>query len=67
MCFILFDIELSCQSRSLAQFIDALFIALFEFELTVSGVRIVAERHYRLVESSELGAAEIAAYQIRPD
>lgn len=50
-----------------AQFIDALLIALFEFELTVSGVRIVAERHYRLVESSELGAAEIAAYQIRPD
>lgn len=50
-----------------AQFIDSSLIAIFAFESTVSGVRITAERHYRLVESANLGPEELASYQTRPE
>jgi hypothetical protein len=50
-----------------AQFVDASLIALFEFEPTIEGLRIVAERHYRLVESTDLVPEELVAYQTRPD
>jgi hypothetical protein len=40
-------------------------IALFEFEDTVEGVRIVDEKHYRLVAPDDLSSDELEAYQQR--
>lgn len=37
-----------------AQFADPSLIVLFAFEQTTDGLRIVAERHYRLVDADEL-------------
>jgi len=50
-----------------AQFMAADLIALFELEDTADGLRIVAERHYRLVPPESLSAEELAQYQKRPD
>jgi len=50
-----------------AQFIEPNLIALFEFEDTDDGIRIVAERHYRLVPSEQMTAEEIQAYRSRPE
>ncbi|MFN3331738.1 MAG: endonuclease [Caldilinea sp.] len=50
-----------------AQFADPSLIVLFAFEQTADGLRIAAERHYRLVDVEALTAEEIAVYQTRPD
>ena len=46
-----------------AQFIDDDTIALFEFVMTEDGVRIAAERHYRLVEPDAVSEKELEAYR----
>lgn len=50
-----------------AQFADPSLIVLFAFEQTPDGLRIVAERHYRLVDAEALTNEEIAGYQMRPE
>ena len=42
-------------------------IALFSFEKIDGEVKVLAERHYRLVEPNELTAEDLAAYQRRTD
>jgi hypothetical protein len=46
-----------------AQFMDDNLIALFEFEQARDGVRVLAEKHYRLVPEDELTDEEIEAYR----
>lgn len=58
--------DLRCKPIA-AQFADPSLIALFAFEQTTDGLRIVAERHYRLVDVGELTNEEIAAYQLRSE
>jgi hypothetical protein len=48
-----------------AQFIDDHVIVLFEFEQTAEGVRISAERHYRLVPAEDIGEADLKNYRER--
>ena len=48
-----------------AQFMEDDLIALFEFETQGEGVKIVAERHYRLVASDELNGDDVKAYAQR--
>jgi hypothetical protein len=48
-----------------AQFMDDDVIVMFEFEMTQDGVRVVAERHYRLVKRNELAASDLEEYQRR--
>lgn len=50
-----------------AQFIDRTAIALFSFEQTQDGIRIVSEKHYRLVRSDDLSVAELTVYRNRAD
>lgn len=50
-----------------AQFIDQNAIALFSFEQSQNGIRIISEKHYRLVRSDDLSAAELAVYRNRTD
>lgn len=50
-----------------AQFADPSLIVLFAFEQTADGLRIVAERHYRLVDVEALTAEEVSAYQTRSE
>jgi hypothetical protein len=50
-----------------AQFMAADLIALFEFEDTPDGLKVVSERHYRLVPPDSLSPEELAQYQARPD
>ncbi len=40
-------------------------IALFEFEQTGEGVKVSAEKHYRLVRSEELSQEELESYRMR--
>lgn len=40
-------------------------IALFTFEKSADGVRVVVEGHYRLVDPKELTDADLAAYRQR--
>ena len=49
-----------------AQFMADAVIALFEFELGDDGIRIAAERHYRLVQPDALRDEDLAAYRTRP-
>ena len=49
-----------------AQFIAGELIALFEFENTSSGIKVSAEKHYRLVKSEDLSQEELVSYQNRP-
>lgn len=49
-----------------AQFVEADLIALFEFEVGESGVRMNAEKHYRLVDPNLLSAEDLATYSMRP-
>jgi hypothetical protein len=49
-----------------AQFLGADVIALFEFAQTPEGIRIAAERHYRLVPADQLTSEEIVQYQRLP-
>ena len=48
-----------------AQFLSKDTIALFEFVETEEGIRVNAERHYKLVPPDELSSEEIAEYQKR--
>lgn len=48
-----------------AQFMSGGGIAIFEFEETPEGVKITAEKHYRLVEPSALTNEELATYRHR--
>jgi hypothetical protein len=50
-----------------AQFMCEALIALFEFEMAGPDVKVVAERHYRLVPPEELSPEEIQKYRNRPD
>lgn len=49
-----------------AQFIQRNLIALFGFELMEGEVRLLDERHYRLVPPDQLTPEELLAYQARP-
>jgi hypothetical protein len=48
-----------------AQFMGKDLIALFEFEKQDDAVKVVSEKHYRLVPPDRLSAEELAAYQLR--
>jgi hypothetical protein len=50
-----------------AQFMREALIALFELTKTENGVRVSAEKHYRLVPPEELTAEDLQAYAGRPD
>jgi hypothetical protein len=49
-----------------AQFMRGDVIALMEFEKTPDGVRLAAEKHYRLVLPDEITDDEIRLYAARP-
>ena len=49
-----------------AQFMREDLIALFECERTKEGIRVSAEKHYRLVNPEELTEEELEAYRKRP-
>jgi hypothetical protein len=42
-------------------------IAMFEFERSDAGAKVVTERHYRLVEPEGLSATELHSYRRRPE
>lgn len=46
-----------------AQFLPDEGIAIFEFQETPKGIKIVSEKHYRLVSPAELSDAELKSYQ----
>jgi len=48
-----------------AQFMDDSLIALFEFEVKASGVKIASERHYRLVAPDAIEDTDVRAYAMR--
>ncbi len=48
------------------QFIRDQVIAFFSFEKTDGEVKVLSERHYKLVEPNELTAEDLAAYRRRP-
>lgn len=50
-----------------AHFMADDLIALFEFEQTKDGIRISAERHYKLVRPEELSPEELETYKTRTD
>ena len=56
--------ELICRPVA-AQFMHDDVIALFAFEKIDGEVRILTERHYKLVDPSELTAEDLAAYRRR--
>jgi hypothetical protein len=45
---------------------DQDLIAVFEFGQTDQGIRVLAEKHYRLVRPDVLSPEELAGYQQRP-
>jgi hypothetical protein len=49
-----------------AQFMGRDLIVLFDFETTENGLAISSERHYRLVQASELSKEELSLYRSRP-
>ncbi len=52
--------------RSIAsQLMEENLIALFEFEQTSEGIRILEEKHYRLVSPDELSPEELESYRNR--
>lgn len=53
---------IACRAVS-AQFMDSDIVALFELTVENDEVRVVDERHYRLVPASELEEGEITAYR----
>ncbi len=48
-----------------AKFIEDDLIALFEFEQTENGIRIVSEKHYRLVPGENVTDADLKSYRER--
>jgi hypothetical protein len=57
--------ELICKPVA-AQFMADGVIALFEFEISASGVSISSEKHYKLVPPDEVTDDELAQYKLRP-
>ncbi len=57
--------RLICRSIA-AQLLDENLIALFEFEQTSKGVKVLSEKHYRLVGPEDLSPKELESYQVRP-
>jgi len=55
---------LQCRSIA-AQSMDDCVIALFEFEQAEDGIRVVSERHYKLVSPEEVTDADLSAYRSR--
>ena len=55
---------LICRSIA-AQFMEEDLIALFECEMTEEGIRVSAEKHYRLVNPEDLTAEELKSYRKR--
>lgn len=49
-----------------AQFLTDSTIALFELEQTDEGIKIVAEKHYRLVPPDEVSSTDLEQYRLRP-
>lgn len=49
-----------------AQFVGRDLIVLFEFESGDDGIRVSAERHYRLVPSDRISSEDLMAYRFRP-
>lgn len=56
--------ELICRPIA-AQFMDDSLIALFEFEQDQDRVRIVMEKHYRLVPFDSVSSADLETYRGR--
>jgi len=56
--------ELICRPIA-TQFMDDALIALFEFEQTEEGIRVSAEKHYRLVHPGDLTPEELESYRRR--
>ncbi len=50
-----------------AQFMSQGMIALFEFEMAEAEVRVVSEKHYRLVPGEQLSPEDLESYRKRPD
>lgn len=50
-----------------AQFLSENLIVMFEFELDGEEVKIVTEKHYKLVSSGQLTQAELSQYRIRTE
>ena len=48
-----------------AQFIEGELIALFEIEQTDEGLKVAAEKHYRLVRPGDLSPNELDSYRFR--
>jgi hypothetical protein len=48
-----------------AQLIEEYFIALFEFEMTDEGIKLAAERHYRLVPPDSIEPSDLERYKKR--
>jgi hypothetical protein len=57
--------NLICRSIAAQSMADGV-IAMFEFEETKEGIKVAAEKHYRLVSSDELSPEEMETYQKRP-
>jgi hypothetical protein len=49
-----------------AQFMANDIIALFDFEMTATGVALANQRHLRLVPADQMTAEDLAAYRDRP-
>jgi hypothetical protein len=47
------------------QLIEDDLIAMFEFEKAADGIRVVSEKHYRLVHPDELTVEELKSYRER--
>ena len=56
--------RLLCRSIA-AQFVEHDLMALFEFERTNDGVKVSAEKHYRLVKPEDLSEEELESYHVR--
>jgi len=56
--------SLICRSIA-SQFINKDLIALFEFELSSEGIKVVEEKHYRLVQPEDLTQEELESYRNR--
>ena len=56
--------NLVCRSIA-AQFMEDNLIALFELEQTTEGIKVVSEKHYRLVKPDELSSEELQSYSMR--
>lgn len=50
-----------------AQSVDKNPIALFEFERSKSGIKVISEKHYRLVKPDELSPEELRSYSVRQE